>query len=395
MSLHRVLRAIRPAEWVLLAFLSFLIVKLAAAPHVQTDDPTGRASVVLGLAIVLCARMQGAYRRTPWSEGVSIGWRRIHGLLGTAALFAPIYPVYVLGGFDWSGFTGNAGDHLAMISTVSFGILVYAAEICVPGVIVWLGLGLHLKKHSRFAAAALVQEATVEGFRQLRDWIPLMLLIVAYRWMGLVLNRNDGTIADRDAILARIDRLLCFGHDPVATLQHLGGLPLLEWATFCYAGYFILYPLCLGAVFALDREEPFRELALALALALAVGYVGYSIVPAQGPAYASHLIPPLDHMYFRAMRAAVIDPLKIRRDCMPSLHTCTSLLLFWGCWRHRRRLAWCIAPVVVTIPFACVYLGFHYLIDVIVGAALAGVITVLAPRWSASMETREARAPLA
>jgi len=221
------------------------------------------------------------------------------------------------------------------------------------------------------------------------------MLIAAYRWMGLVLNRNDGSIPDQDLVLARIDRWLCFGRNPVAVLQHLGGLPLLEWATFCYAGYFILYPLCMGAVFALDRDEPFRELALALSLALAVGYVGYSLVPAEGPAYASHLIPAVDQMYFRAMREALIDPLKIRRDCMPSLHTCTSLLLFWSCWRHRRRLAWCMLPVVATIPFACIYMGFHYLIDVLAGAALAAVIATLAPRWSARVEAREAREALA
>ena len=58
-------------------------------------------------------------------------------------------------------------------------------------------------------------------------------------------------------------------------------------------------------------------------------------------------------------------------------------MIFWfGAWRHARPMFWVMAPIALSIPFACVYLRYHYVVDVIAGAALAAVVCFLTVRFS-------------
>jgi membrane-associated phospholipid phosphatase len=57
-----------------------------------------------------------------------------------------------------------------------------------------------------------------------------------------------------------------------------------------------------------------------------------------------------------------------------------SLTLLWGAFRHVRPLFWVLAPIVLSIPFACVYLRYHYVIDVIAGIALFAFVATLTTR---------------
>ena len=86
-----------------------------------------------------------------------------------------------------------------------------------------------------------------------------------------------------------------------------------------------------------------------------------------------------------------MDRTRITYDCFPSFHTAGALLLSWGCWRHARKVFWLTLPMVASIPFACVYLRYHYVIDVVAGIALASVLAWATPRllavWAGSQKS--------
>jgi membrane-associated phospholipid phosphatase len=179
-----------------------------------------------------------------------------------------------------------------------------------------------------------------------------------------------GLFGDQDAALARIDRWMFFGHSPHVLCEAIISRPLSEWLCACYMFYLPLFPLVLGWVFARRDRAPFRELGFALTLTLAVGYFFYTVVPAQGPLFLDHFDVDLEAYVGQNIKAQLMDRARVPRDCFPSLHTGASLVLLWGAFRHARRLFWAVAPFVVCIPLACVYLRYHYVVDVLAGVAL-------------------------
>jgi membrane-associated phospholipid phosphatase len=69
-------------------------------------------------------------------------------------------------------------------------------------------------------------------------------------------------------------------------------------------------------------------------------------------------------------------------------------LLLGACaWQWSRRLFWLISPIIVLMPFACVYLRYHYVIDVLVGAALVFPVIWLSNRLERAINPEEAPAP--
>jgi membrane-associated phospholipid phosphatase len=81
----------------------------------------------------------------------------------------------------------------------------------------------------------------------------------------------------------------------------------------------------------------------------------------------------------------------IKRDAFPSGHTSVALLSVYYAVRFTPRLVPAVAPGVFLMILSTMYLRYHYLVDVLAGAALAGLCVTLAPqliriqrRWTAS-----------
>src|SRR5881398_3249891 len=58
------------------------------------------------------------------------------------------------------------------------------------------------------------------------------------------------------------------------------------------------------------------------------------------------------------------------RDCFPSGHTATTLLVLTFAYRHARRFFWAILPVGVLLIAATVICRFHYGIDLLAAVPL-------------------------
>lgn len=69
---------------------------------------------------------------------------------------------------------------------------------------------------------------------------------------------------------------------------------------------------------------------------------------------------------------------------MPSLHQAFTLLMALVLWRERRWLGVLGGLYALAMGASLVYLGEHYLVDVLAGAALAAGVCVLLQRRSSS-----------
>jgi hypothetical protein len=370
-----------PAGWVAGLFCLYAALRMALAGHadLRVLQKPWRAEIFAAGLLVVTVKLVRDFRGHPWpaQRAGAAHWHRLgFGLaLAPAMLWVAIH-ARALSADVWESLASDRPSVVLIVASVS--ILRDLLLTGLPTLMVWLWLGAHLKTNASLRPARFARESSARLVDLCRDWLPPAVLIGGYVFMAALLEGPD--IHDRDAGLAALDRALFGGINPVAALQHIVWPPLSEWLAFSYCFFIVLYPLCFGAVFASSSRRGFRELAFAVTLALAVGNICYTLVPAQGPRYAEHFPTQVVLSAMRDIQEQLMDRARIPRDCFPSLHTAVSLIMGWALYRHARRVFWWVSPVIASIPLACVYFRYHYVADVLAGAALAVAIMAVTPR---------------
>ncbi|MEO8878091.1 MAG: phosphatase PAP2 family protein [Polyangiaceae bacterium] len=372
MSLQSVAKHIKPAEWPVIGLVLYGMIRALFAGHFAIDSkviPPG--NLLIPFLTVITIRLGLEYRELPWPK--EFEHRRV--------LHNVMFVVFMMVGLMCLAFIQppphNAGGKIAA-GLMAFNATFFSVLICIVApLFAWILYGLHIKRHGRFQLS-FFKEARERLGRDVRAWFPPLALIFAYGLMGFILNRP--LFPDRDAELWAIDKALFFGHDPHAWMESIISAPLSEWLAAAYISYTFLFPVVLGGLYAKRDLRPFRELSFAMTFALAVGYVLYTFVPAQGPVFTQTHTTSLDFYYMGGVKEQLMDRRRVPRDCFPSLHTCISLIFLWYAFKHIRWLGWVLAPIVISIPFACVYLRYHYVIDVLAGMVLFGLTVALEQR---------------
>lgn len=372
------LRVLRPIEWAVLAFIAFVLVRVGPAVFLEYRQLAGlrTVSVFFALGLVAAISLSHEFLRLPWPAG-SDRSQRLHRA-SSALAFLPLVVagVVLLSAPTVWAELGKA--RAAQVIPMTATLFLRVVGIGLPGVLLWLAAGLEVKRTGAFAWRRFVRRQGVDLLHALRDWAPLLFILSAYAWMDAVVGGKLGD--ERDALMAAADRTLFGGHDPLELLQSIINRPLSEWLAFTYSFYAVLFPLVLGGVLMVGGRSALRESSFALGAALLIGYVSYSLVPVKGPVLWRTFDVSLELYLLASVKEAMMDATRITYDCFPSMHTCCTVLLGWVAWRHVRRLFWWLSPVIVSMPFACVYLRYHYVVDVVAGLGLALAMVKLAPR---------------
>lgn len=192
----------------------------------------------------------------------------------------------------------------------------------------------------------------------------------------------------------KVDRLLGFGRIPTVRLQRALGRPgqirthdvALSWVHWIW---FITPHLTLGYILMRHRRQFLRS-ALSMAAVFDMGLVFYWRYPTAPPWWAAHNanMPPVRRImaeagekYWRQLWTPLYDSLSGNPfAAMPSLHFATSVMgahLLGDVSPAAGRIGWAYAGA---LGFALVYLGEHYVIDLIAGGALAEGIRASAPQ---------------
>ncbi len=237
------------------------------------------------------------------------------------------------------------------------------------------------------------------------EWLPFLTLGLAYdliRGFGPVVIAR----ADVHGILA-LERVLFGGRLATELLQDwlrplTGFDPLAAGATVLYMLHTPL-PVVIGAYLWLRHRRLFYDFVAALVLLSIAAFATYLVYPAAPPWWAAavgQLAGPGGDPLIAYLKPTAFDALftsaglngpalfaltfgEISPDpvaAFPSLHAAYPLLAYLFLRRVGGLVAWAMLAYAVAAWFSIVYLGDHYIVDVLGGIAYALAASWLVPR---------------
>ncbi len=231
-------------------------------------------------------------------------------------------------------------------------------------------------------------------FRLARRLYLLPLIFVLYSESQVFIKLVNPTLYDN--VLARWD-LAIFGCSPNEVLRKIATPWLTEFLQFCYMNYFLIFVMIAVELHIWHNDKLFSEFVDYVFFSFILMYVLYYIMPAIGPRFYLYdfakLNAELPGVYFtNAFRdfintgggipkGGVPNPQDyIYRDCMPSGHTWITVTSIYFVIKYRMKLAWYIVPIGSGLIVSTVYMGYHYLIDVVTGAVFAIACIFIEPK---------------
>ncbi|MET0764539.1 MAG: phosphatase PAP2 family protein [Blastococcus sp.] len=241
----------------------------------------------------------------------------------------------------------------------------------------------------------LALHAVVDGVRRvgrlLADWLPLVVLLLAYDASRGLADGLGATVHVTEP--ADADRWLGGGSLPTVVLQqHWDAAWWEALASLVYGSHFVVTPLVLAVLWIRNRARWARFAGLVVALS-AAGLVTYVLYPAAPPWLAARdgAIEPVDRLSGvgwevlglpRAGALLADSQGQVNQvAAVPSLHTAfavlTCLVLLPVATRLWQRLLLIAYPVLMAVVL--VWAGEHYVVDTLLGAVYAvGVVVLLA-----------------
>jgi hypothetical protein len=191
-------------------------------------------------------------------------------------------------------------------------------------------------------------------------------------WFYLAISRITPALGTnlRDGVLLAIDEVL-FGRTPAIFCERAATAWLTNLMSLCYMTYH--FYLAVAVVHAgLVANIASQRLSAYLFTGFAIGFAGYLLVPAVGPAraYPELFRGPLPGGAPARLIEEVAAAGSSVYDVFPSLHVLITCILLDHDWRQvRRRFCIMIVPSLGLL-ISTVYLRYHYGVDVIAGFLL-------------------------
>jgi membrane-associated phospholipid phosphatase len=241
--------------------------------------------------------------------------------------------------------------------------------------------------------------------RLIKDWLPIIGALLAYDLLRGVADGNAFPIHWEAPIDA--DKVLGLGQVPTIRLQDAvytpGHLHFWDYAAFSFWFSHFFATLLTGVLIWLYAYRWFHRFAACVVLLAAMGLVTYVVFPAAPPWLAGQH-DYLPHTF--RITHAVVNNLPVPKAsamfqqgtewgndvaAVPSLHAGYTMLICLFLWPRLGR-RW--RPLLVAYPIgmglSLVYLGEHYLIDILLGWAYAAVAIYAVNRAAERLAERRA-----
>jgi membrane-associated phospholipid phosphatase len=241
------------------------------------------------------------------------------------------------------------------------------------------------------------------------DWLPFTAVLIVYDRTRGVADAVGMPLHEADVL--GWEKALFGGHVPTVWLQQqLYDPHAVHWydalCTVTYTSHFVVTPV-LGAVLWMRNRTVWLQFISRIILLSVAGLATYVLFPEAPPWMAADhglVGAPVHRLTARGWSWLHAETLRTTLDhaqragsnpvaAMPSLHVGFACLIavFVGCKVHSR-WRWLLALYPLAMGFALVYLGEHYVVDLIAGCLYAVATHLALNAWE---RRRQRRSPIA
>lgn len=232
----------------------------------------------------------------------------------------------------------------------------------------------------------------LHGLRNLAAFLLVVLLHFNFKLWAQLVNPHLHDVAfqaidDTFSPVLRMATLLASAFEPIKTF-----MPQAYHDVFVYMFFSTFVVLALNP----KARQHCEELAVCIALILAIGGISYSFAPAWGPfiygagddqsaILIQNAMADFQHQFNTSGGRYYEGSFFVAAlAAMPSLHSAHALALWGYARRHVAWLGYIYLPCLVFIFCEAIAAKWHYLIDLIVGVAITWLCMLLAGKLCAS-----------
>lgn len=212
----------------------------------------------------------------------------------------------------------------------------------------------------------------------IRDWLPLAMILLAYREMGWFALPHQSTLLESRWVAW--DHLVLH-HGARSLLESLG--PVIPSALeIAYALVYALPPIALGIIYLYGRLEMANQFVTVVLLSVLLCYALFPFFPSEPPRVVfAGLDLPAYNTVFRRFNLWMLGNYGIHTSVFPSAHVAGALSSAFGlrlALPENKRVSRSFFVIAVLIAIATVYGRYHYLADAACGAVIACVVPFVA-----------------
>ena len=238
-----------------------------------------------------------------------------------------------------------------------------------PGRVYAGGIVVHLAVAAAMAAATFWRRMPT----WLRAWAPLIALLFLYTELPMLIRAMghgrfyDMTVISWEAALFRI-----------SATEWAVRWPSLWLSEPLHLMYLSYYPIIFSVPALLwfrGRREAFPEAVFVLMLTFIACFVCFIAFPVEGPRNLWPNAAPNGAV--RSFTVRLLEERSSPGTAFPSSHVAVATTQSILAWLYFRRWGLVLALLTAGVATGAVYGGFHYTIDVVVGAGFGGLVTLL------------------
>lgn len=261
-------------------------------------------------------------------------------------------------------------------------------KLILAGSVVYIGglLGFLLFKgisiEPEYVVFALVLVALALGRAKqfLFDFVPFLVLFLAYEMIEGLASKTGLPPHDTGAL----EQWLFGGTLPTVWLQQRlydpHTISLLDWVTMGFYFMHFVLPVVVGFIFWLRDRRRYWTFVITLLTLSVVAFLFYVVFPTAPPWWQyPHEVQRVISLTIQKWGVSyyvspifTIDPDAFA--AFPSMHAAYPALAALFAWRFNRWLSGALFLYAGCVWFSVVYLGEHYVVDVISGVLLAAIV---------------------
>jgi len=230
---------------------------------------------------------------------------------------------------------------------------------------------------------------TKSNNRLVRTFTPFIISFLSYETLNRLINRVPRYIHVHEPIA--VDSWI-FNSVPTLVLQRSIRTPILDYIGAAFYSLHLIAPTVFAFILWKYKPEHYQKYALAFMICTYSALITVLVYPVAPPWYgvgATRILFQVDHNLGFPMYQTIYDYVGVNLfAAFPSLHSAIPWLIALSAIKTWRKKALPVLIFPVMVWFSAVYLGEHYVIDVVGGVLYATLAFLIAYKKESVVKAR-------